>query len=99
MRAMGSGRVRMLVNGYRSTAVLVAATQIGLFRALATGPKPVDALAAETKVQLQPLERLVRALVAMELLALAPEGVALTSEGTELVSDEAGIEAQLQLVA
>lgn len=60
--------IQSLMRGYRQAQVLIAATQLGLFRALADGPLDAAALAHRLDADPGAVRRLANAAVAMNLL-------------------------------
>lgn len=67
-----------LLVAFRRSKVMFAAISLGVFDALAAGPKPAAALATELKADPDALERLLGACVALGLLARAGGGFANT---------------------
>ncbi|MFO0851005.1 MAG: class I SAM-dependent methyltransferase [Gemmataceae bacterium] len=63
-----------LINAFRTSKVMFAAVELGVFDALAAGPKPLAGLAAELKCDPDAFERLVGAGVMLGLLARTPDG-------------------------
>jgi acetylserotonin N-methyltransferase len=62
------GPVLDLLHAFRSSKAMFAAVSLGVFDALASGPKPLDALADELATSQDGLERLLDACVGLELL-------------------------------
>ena len=88
MSSQELARVIQMVNGYRHTVLLIAATQSGLIDHLDAGPSDVETLITELKLDRDALERFLRALkgaglVAQEggLFSLTPAGTFLTQSG------------------
>jgi acetylserotonin N-methyltransferase len=67
-----------LMEAFRRSKVMFAAVSLGVFDALADGPKPATALAAELQAHPDALERLLDASVALHLLDHTDEGYANT---------------------
>ena len=67
-----------LIEAFRRSKVLFAAVALGVFDALATGPKPAATLAAELPANADALERLLDACVGLRLLDRLPTGYANT---------------------
>jgi acetylserotonin N-methyltransferase len=67
-----------LIEAFRRSKVLFAAVGLGVFDALAAGPKPAEALAAELAANADALERLLDACVGLRLLQRLPDGYANT---------------------
>jgi acetylserotonin N-methyltransferase len=63
-----------LLTAFRTSKVMFAAVELGVFDALAAGPKPLAALAAGLKCDPDAFERLVGAGVMLGLLARTPDG-------------------------
>lgn len=57
-----------LIEAFRRSKTMFAATSLGVFDALAAGPKPLAALAAELQASADGLERLLDACVSLQLL-------------------------------
>lgn len=81
-------RVIQMVNGYRYTTLLMAATQCGLIDRLDSEPSDVATLSVELKLDRDALERFLRALRGAELVSqegrlysLTPAGAFLTQSG------------------
>ena len=64
-------RVLELMRGYRQAQVLIACAELGVFAALADGPRTGSVLAAQAGAQPRALERLLNAAVALGLLERA----------------------------
>ena len=82
------GRVIQMVNGYRHTTLLMAATQSGLIDRLDAGPSDAETLSAELQLDRDALERFLRALKGAGLVnqaglsyTLTPAGAFLTQSG------------------
>src|SRR5262245_26305959 len=67
-----------LIEAFRRSKVLFAAVAVGVFDALASGPKTAQALAAELPADTDALERLLDACVGLRLLDRQPHGYANT---------------------
>ena len=67
-----------LLNAFRKSKVMFAAVSLGVFDALAAGPKPSVALAAELAADADALDRLLGACVMLGLLDRTPAGFANT---------------------
>jgi acetylserotonin N-methyltransferase len=67
-----------LLSAYRKSKAMFAAASLGVFDALAAGPKPADALAKELACDPDALDRLLGACVMIGLLARTPQGFANT---------------------
>ncbi len=65
-----------LLSAYRKSKAMFAAASLGVFDALAAGPKPADALARELACDPDALGRLLDACVMIGLLAHTPQGYA-----------------------
>lgn len=65
-----------LLSAYRKSKVMFAAVSLGVFEALAAGPKPVAALAKELSAHPDALERLLGGCVMLGLLTETPQGFA-----------------------
>lgn len=63
-----------LLTAFRTSKVLFAAVELGVFDALAAGPKPLAALTSDLKCDPDAFERLVGAGVMLGLLARTPDG-------------------------
>jgi hypothetical protein len=79
-----------LVIGYRTTACLYAAAELGIGDLLAAGPRTSQDLAQATGAHPRALHRLLRALAAMEVLVEEDDRFRLTAVGEELRSDRQG---------
>lgn len=87
------GRVAafVLLTGYRRTQCLGAAVALGIFDRLSSGPQPVSELAAASGSHAPSLHRLLRALVAMQVLEEDSDGrFGLTPLGRHFTSDRFG---------
>lgn len=81
----------LLLSGYRRTQCLGAAANLGLFERLASDRRTAAELAADTAADPPSLRRLLRALVAMDVLAEDQDGCfQLTPTGAHFVADEIG---------
>ncbi len=67
-----------LLEAFRRSKVLFAGVALGVFDALADGPKPVGALAQELKADPDALQRLLDACSGLRLLTRGPDGFANT---------------------
>jgi len=67
-----------LIEGFRRSKAMFAAVSLGIFDALAGGPKRLDELAIELKASRDGLERLLDACVCLELLRKSPDGYEIT---------------------
>jgi hypothetical protein len=94
------GRILDMVNGFQRTCVLVAAVELGVFEALATGRRDAEALAAELGVDRPTLSRLLRALAVLQLASLDDSGAMLTSSGRLLLKGgfASGVAAWISLI-
>jgi acetylserotonin N-methyltransferase len=63
-----------LMQAFRCSKTMFAAVSLGVFDALAAGPRPLQALAGELKANTDALERLLDACVGLELLERDGEG-------------------------
>src|SRR5436190_14560176 len=63
-----------LVQGFRCSKAMFAAVSLGVFDALAAGPKSLQALAREVKASPDALERLLDACVGLQLLGRDNQG-------------------------
>lgn len=68
------GIVLDLLQAFRCSKAMFAAVSLGVFDALATGPKPLDFLAVELKANADALERLLDACVGLQLLDKDSQG-------------------------
>src|SRR5262245_38191672 len=64
------GPLMQLALAYRSSMVLFAASELGVFTALSNGPQPADAIAQSCHAQLEPLRVLLGACVAEGLVTV-----------------------------
>lgn len=86
-----NARLRQLIDGYRQTALLYAAVQLRLPEVLADGALTLGELAARAGVEAERLERLLRGLVVLEIVAVQADGRwVLTELGTGLRGGAAG---------
>src|SRR5207245_453135 len=67
-----------LLEAFRRSKVMFASVSLGIFDALASGPRTVEALATELKLQPDALQRLLDASVGLQLLQHSGEGYANT---------------------
>jgi acetylserotonin N-methyltransferase len=67
-----------LVEAFRRSKTMFAAVALGVFDALADGPKPLDTIAAELRANSGALERLLDACAGLRLLARTADGYANT---------------------
>ncbi|HVM12090.1 MAG TPA: methyltransferase, partial [Actinomycetota bacterium] len=74
-----------LLNGYRTTSLIVAAVQLGLPEHLAQGPVSPEPLAERVDADADALVRLLRGLAALGLVEENDDGHALTDAGAELL--------------
>jgi len=74
--------VLTLLNGFRASQVMFAAAELGLFDALAGGPKSVADLAKSLTLNADALERLLSACAMLGLLSLTDAGFANTPTAT-----------------
>jgi hypothetical protein len=80
-----------LIRGYRQSRCVGVAVELGLAERLADGPRTADALAAEVSAHLPSLRRLLRALVAIGVVAEDASGrYSITPLGEELRQDRLG---------
>lgn len=79
------GRLLELVEGYRSTCLLAAAQELGLFDELEQGPCHLGQLAEKRRWHLGALMRAVDALASLGLLEGPPERTSLTPLGRQLL--------------
>ena len=85
-----------LINGYRQSQCIGVATELALPELLSGGPKTAAELAEESGVHQPSLKRLLRALVAMEVLGEDVGGrYHLTTLGNQLRADKLGLAASL----
>jgi DNA-binding Lrp family transcriptional regulator len=84
------GRLQSMVTGYRISAALSVAAELGLSDELAGGPRTVAELATAVGVDEETLARLVRALVAIGVYAKQDGAVSNTPLGEGLRSDVPG---------
>ena len=81
----------VLTTGYRRTACIAAAVGLGLFDRLRSGPATAAALAAEAGAKASLVRRLLRALVAMEVVTEDDDGrFSATEVGAMFTSDQLG---------
>ena len=68
--APDTGRLgaHLILTSYRRTQFIAAAAELGVFDRLSSGPQPSSALAAASASHPKSLHRLLRALVAMQVL-------------------------------
>src|SRR3954452_1496762 len=87
-------RLRQLVNGYQITQAIYVAVTLGLPDLLAEGPRTAAELALDAKADTHSLQRLLRALAALGILAEERNGdhrsFTLTDMGQLLRSDTPG---------
>lgn len=79
-----------MVTGFRLSAALSVAAELGISDLLADGPRPVDELAASVSVDAETLLRLLRALSSVGVYAEADGAYANTALGEGLRSDVPG---------
>ena len=84
------GGLQAMVTGFRVSAALSVAAELGLSDELAGGPRTVGDLAATLKVDQDSLGRLLRALVALGVYAEQDGLIENTSLGEGLLSDRPG---------
>lgn len=84
METQAAQRLRSLVLGYRSTAIIGAAVRLGIPETLGTGRMRAEELAKRTGVDPARLDLFLRALVTLGVLALGADGFSLTEEGALL---------------
>jgi len=87
------GRVgaHLILTSYRRTQFIAAAAALGIFDRLSSGPQPAPELAAASGSHAKSLYRLLRALVAMQVLEEDPDGrFRLTPLGRHYTSDGLG---------
>lgn len=70
-----AARLRQLMNGYQISQAIHVAAVLGLADELASGPRPVDELAARTDTHPDALYRLLRALATVDILEELPDKV------------------------
>jgi len=87
MAEKGVQRVLGLLNGYQATCVIAAAARLKLFESLADGPRSAEAVSRYVQADRDSLDRLVRALVSLDLLTRAGDRLSLTQDGRMLVAD------------
>src|SRR5688572_13128011 len=68
-----------LLEAFRRSKTMFAAVSLGVFDALAPGPKPLDRLARELQANADALERLLNACVGLQLLRRHGDGYENTS--------------------
>lgn len=86
-----NARLRQLIDGYRQTALLYAAVRLCVPDLLADGALTLEELAARAGVEAERLERLLRGLVVMEIVATQADGRwVLTELGAGLRGGAAG---------
>lgn len=83
-------RVLGMLNGYQQTCVIVAAKQLGVFDALAAEGATADELAARIGARPDALERLLRGLHVLDLIAPKGDQLRLTDAGELLASSDLG---------
>jgi hypothetical protein len=83
-------RLTAMINGYHQTCVIVAASHLGVFKHLASGPVAEEILAKRVCADPPSLHRLLRALKALSLVDGDGE-VELTGMGRLLVPDGCGL--------
>ena len=83
----GKRRLRRLVDGYQATCLISAAVDLGLIGRLAAGPAQAGDLALDLGLDRASLERFLRGLVAIELVARGDDGYELGVLGRELNED------------
>jgi hypothetical protein len=87
----GSDELRAMVTGFRLSAALSVAAELGLSDQLASGPRRIDDLATAVSADPATLQRLVRALASVGVYAEQPDGAfANTLLGEGLRSDVPG---------
>jgi O-methyltransferase domain/Dimerisation domain len=94
-------RVVDMVNGYRQTCLLVAAAQTGLIDRVDAGAADAETLAQDLNLNLNALQRLLRALQSLELVTREPSGIISLSPAGQLLRKEgfgAGLRAWTDLV-
>jgi hypothetical protein len=82
--------LQSLLTGFRTSAALSVAAELGLSDELAAGPRSLDDLTDAVKADRETLERLLRALVAIGIYAVKDGLYANTPLGEELRSDVPG---------
>jgi DNA-binding IclR family transcriptional regulator len=85
----GSDELRAMVTGFRLSAALSVAAELGLSDQLASGPRRIDDLATAVSADPATLQRLVRALASVGVYAEQPDGAfanTLLGEGLRLLS-------------
>src|SRR5262245_21709534 len=68
------GVILDLIEAFRRSKTMFAAVALGIFDALAAGPKPLDSLARDLKANADALERLLDACVGLQLLSRSESG-------------------------
>jgi O-methyltransferase domain/Dimerisation domain len=87
----GSDELRAMVTGFRLSAALSVAAELGLSDQLASGPRRIDDLATAVSADPATLQRLVRALASVGVYAEQPDGAFANTElGEGLRSDVPG---------
>lgn len=93
-------QMQQMLDGYRMTQLVFVAAKLGLADLLATGPLSVEELAARTGAQAGALERVLRTLASLGVLAeQAPRRFALTPLGDLLRADRTDTMRPLALMA
>ncbi len=81
-------RLSDLANGYRASAVLFTANELGLFKVLSNGAKGLKELAIELDVSEHGLLLLLHALVGLDLLAMDKDTFALYGDAEEFLRSD-----------
>jgi hypothetical protein len=90
-RGDGVPRLADMLQGYRTTCLIVTAVRMGLLEGLANGPVRDDLLASELGAHAPSLRRFVRALAVIGLVSIEGNRIALTSLGRALLKSEPGL--------
>lgn len=92
-------RVRQLLDGYRTTCLMLAAAELGLFEQLARGPIALDALAVALPAHPPALQRFVHALEALGLARQCDGVVSTTALGDALARGVGAWQNRAHLIA
>jgi len=92
-------QLRNLIDGYQSTCILIAATKLGLFAALAEERQSLPGLARTLRADQDSLARLIRVLRTYGLVAVDGEKLGLTRAGLRLAPAHGGLCDQLHMIA
>ncbi len=82
-------RLSDLAGGYKYSAILCTANELGVFSALSDGPKRLAALANELDLSEHGLELLLKSLVGLDLLAMEDDLYSLHGDAQEFLRDGA----------